>query len=45
MTTVKETLDAMPSKLIKSAAAGVTGEGGGKWHAEVRDCERTVTEG
>ncbi len=53
MTTVKETFDVMPSKFIKDAAVGVTavyqfditGEGGGKWYAEVKDCECSVTEG
>lgn len=53
MPTVQETLDAMPGKLIKDKAVGVTavyqfdlsGDGGGKWYAEVKDCACTVTEG
>ena len=53
MPTVQETLDAMPGKLIKDKAVGVTavyqfdlsGDGGGKWYAEVKDCECTVSQG
>ena len=53
MTTVQDTFDAMPSKLIKDKAVGVTavyqfdlsGEGGGKWYAEVKDCACTVSQG
>jgi putative sterol carrier protein len=53
MPTVQETMQAMPGKLIKEKAAGITaiyqfdlsGEGGGKWFAEVKDCRCTVSEG
>jgi putative sterol carrier protein len=53
MPTVQETFDAMPGKLIKEKAAGITavyqfelsGEGGGKWFAEVKDCKCSVATG
>jgi putative sterol carrier protein len=53
MPTVKETFDAMPETFQPEAAAGVnevfqfdiTGEGGGKWYAEVKDGELEVVEG
>ena len=53
MPTVQETFDAMPGKLIKEKAAGITaiyqfdlsGDGGGQWFAEVKDCACSVTKG
>ncbi len=53
MLTVKETFDAMPSTFIKEKAKGVsavyqfdiTGDGGGKYYAEIVDGELTVAEG
>jgi putative sterol carrier protein len=53
MPTVKETFEAMPSKFIKEKAEGVsavyqfdiTGEGGGQWHAEIKDSAVSVSEG
>jgi putative sterol carrier protein len=53
MKTVKQTFDEMPETLEKDLAGGVdevyqfdiTGEGGGKWHAHVKDRTCTVSEG
>lgn len=53
MPTVKETFDAMPETFQPEAAVGVsevfqfdiTGEGGGKWYAEVNDGTLSIVEG
>jgi putative sterol carrier protein len=53
MPTVKETFDAMPSRFRSDKAAGtnatvqyeVGGEGGGTWHAVIKDGTCTVQEG
>jgi len=53
MPTVKEIFDAMPERFNKDAAAGmnavyqfdITGEGGGKYYAEIKDGELTMAEG
>lgn len=53
MTTVQETFDVMPSKFKPDTAAGVaavyqfdiSGEGGGKWFCEIKDCTCTVGQG
>jgi len=53
MPTVRETFDAMPSKFQPSKASGVsatiqydiTGEGGGTWHAVIKEGTCTVNEG
>ncbi len=51
--TVKETFDNMEANFKSDKAAGmkavyqwdITGEGGGKWHAEIADQKCTVKEG
>ena len=53
MPTVKETFDLMPSRFKPDKAAGVnaviqyeiTGEGGGTWHATIKDGKCTVASG
>ena len=53
MPTVKETLDLMPSRFKPDKAAGVnaviqydiTGDGGGTWHAMIKDGKCTVASG
>ena len=53
MPTVKETFDLMPTKFKAASAAGVnktiqyeiSGEGGGTWHAVVKDGACTVAPG
>ena len=53
MKTVKQTFDEMPGTFLPGAAAGVdevyqfdiTGEGGGKWYAQVKDGQCLVAEG
>ena len=53
MKTVKQTFDEMPQTFLPNAAAGVdavyqfdiSGEGGGKWYARVKDRECQVMEG
>ena len=53
MPTVKETFDGMPSRFRSDKAAGTTatvqydiaGEGGGTWHAVIKDGTCTVNEG
>ena len=53
MPTVKEIFDAMPSRFNKGAAAGmnavyqfdITGEGGGKYYAEIKNGELSMGEG
>jgi putative sterol carrier protein len=53
MPTVKETFDVMPSKFRADKAAGtsatiqydVSGQGGGTWHAVIKDGACAVTEG
>lgn len=53
MPTVKETFDAMPATFQKDKAEGVdavfqfdiSGDGGGKWYAAVKDSEVEVVEG
>ena len=53
MPTVKETFDAMPSRFRPDKASGthavvqydVAGEGGGTWHAVIKDGTCTVSEG
>jgi len=53
MPSVKETFDLMPSRFKPDKAAGVnaviqyeiTGEGGGTWHATIRDGKCTVASG
>jgi putative sterol carrier protein len=53
MPTVQETFDAMPGKLIKDKAVGLaaiyqfelSGDGGGQWFAEVKDCTCSVSKG
>ena len=53
MPTVNETFDAMPSRFRADKAAGtnaviqydVTGEGGGTWHAVIKDGACTVNQG
>ena len=53
MATVKETFDAMPGRFRADRAAGttaviqyeITGEGGGTWHATIKDGACTVKEG
>lgn len=53
MPDVKEIFDAMPGTFNKDAAAGVdavmqyniTGDGGGEWHAIIKDQELQINEG
>lgn len=53
MPTVKETFDVMPSRFKPDKAAGVnaviqyeiTGEGGGTWHATIKDGKCAVSTG
>ena len=53
MPTVKETFDLMPTKFKAASAAGVnktiqydiSGDGGGTWHAVIKDGTCTVAEG
>jgi putative sterol carrier protein len=53
MATVKETFDAMPTKFRADKAAGtnatiqydVSGQGGGTWHAVIKDGACTVVDG
>jgi len=53
MGTVKEVFEAMPASFQKGAAAGlnavfqfdITGDGGGRWYAEIRGGELSVVEG
>lgn len=53
MPTVKETFDAMPGRFRADRAAGtnaviqyeITGEGGGTWHATIKDGACAVKEG
>jgi putative sterol carrier protein len=52
MATVKETFEAMPSKFRADKAAGkctiqydVSGDGGGTWHAVIKDGACTVKDG
>jgi len=53
MTTVRDIFERMPSTFIKDKAVGVsgvvqfdiTGDGGGRWHADIVDGELTVVEG
>ena len=53
MPTVKETFDLMPSKFKASSAAGInktiqydiSGDGGGTWHAVIKDGTCTVKPG
>ena len=53
MPTVKETFDAMPGRFRSDKAAGtnvtiqydVSGEGGGTWHAVIKDGACTVNQG
>ena len=53
MPTVKETFDLMPSRFKPDKAAGVnaviqydiTGDGGGTWHAMIKDGKCTVASG
>ena len=53
MATVKETFEAMPTKFRADKAAGtnaaiqyeVSGEGGGTWHALIKDGSCTVRDG
>ena len=53
MATVKETFEAMPTKFRADKAAGtnatiqyeVSGEGGGTWHAVIKDGSCTVRDG
>ena len=53
MPTVKELFENMPEAFNKEEAAGmnavcqydITGDGGGKWHAEIKDGKLAVVEG
>ena len=53
MPTVKETFEAMPARFRSDKAAGtsaviqydVSGEGGGTWHAVIKDGACTISEG
>lgn len=53
MPTVKELFENMPKAFNKEAAAGmnavfqydITGDGGGKWHTEIKDGKLAVVEG